>query len=217
MWRLGDIRGTDGKRRGDYGGHAPEAVGRHGAVGRCAALTSAAAAETIPLPDAGASAQGRGRLRQPSRPAKRPVRQNPAGLAAGLRSLFHLDKQPEAPAAPAATTTVAFTPTQRTQIDKVSAYLSSVQQMVGQFRPGRARRQPRQGRILYPEARQDPLRVRPAEPGRDHRRRPIGGGARPQARNAGSLSALADTRCGFCFPTGSTSCERHQCRGGARR
>jgi outer membrane lipoprotein-sorting protein len=52
-------------------------------------------------------------------------------LASGLRSLFKLDKQPEAP--PPATTMTAFTPAQRAQVDKVSSYLSSVQQMVGHF------------------------------------------------------------------------------------
>ena len=92
-----------------------------------AALTSVAAAETIPLPTTaplpkeGAAA--------PAANAQSGV----SGLASGLKSLFHLDMQPEAPAAPAATTTVALNPAQRTQIDKVSTYLSSVQQLVGNF------------------------------------------------------------------------------------
>src|SRR6516165_11803731 len=59
--------------------------------------------------------------------------QNPVeGLANGLRSLFNLDKPPGAPAA-TATTTTAFSPAQRAQVDKVSAYLSGVQQMTGNF------------------------------------------------------------------------------------
>jgi outer membrane lipoprotein-sorting protein len=49
----------------------------------------------------------------------------------GFRSLFNLDKPPEAPPAP--TTPAAFTPAQRAHIDKVSAHLSSVQQLIGNF------------------------------------------------------------------------------------
>ena len=89
-----------------------------------------AAAETIPLPKA--APQPKEGAAPPS-PAASAQPQNPvSGLASGLRSLFNLDKQPEAPP-PAATTTTAFTPAQRAQVDKVSAYLSSVQQMVGHF------------------------------------------------------------------------------------
>ena len=95
-----------------------------------AALTSVAAAETIPLPTpAPLPKEGAAPAAKPATNAQSGV----SGLAAGLKSLFHLDKQPEAPAAPAATTTVALNPTQRTQIDKVSTYLSSVQQLVGNF------------------------------------------------------------------------------------
>jgi outer membrane lipoprotein-sorting protein len=53
-------------------------------------------------------------------------------LAAGFKSLFHLDREPEPAAAPPSTTT-GFNATQRTQVDKVSAYLSSIQQLVGDF------------------------------------------------------------------------------------
>jgi len=92
-----------------------------------AALTSVAAAETVPLPTpAPLPKEGA------APPAARPSANEQSGLggiAAGLKSLFHLDKQPEAPAAPAPTTAVALNPTQRTQIDKVSAYLSGVQQL----------------------------------------------------------------------------------------
>src|SRR6266480_6584898 len=55
-----------------------------------------------------------------------------SGLAAGVRSLFHLDKEPEASPTPV-TTTAGFTPAQRAQVDKVSAYLSSMQQLIGDF------------------------------------------------------------------------------------
>jgi outer membrane lipoprotein-sorting protein len=96
-----------------------------------AALTSVAAAETIPLPTP-APLPKEGAAAPAAKPATN-AQSGVSGLAAGLKSLFHLDKQPEAPAAPAATTTVALNPTQRTQIDKVSTYLSSVQQLVGNF------------------------------------------------------------------------------------
>src|SRR6476620_12450453 len=95
-----------------------------------AALTSVAAAETIPLPTpAPLPKEGAATAAKPATNAQSGV----SGLAAGLKSLFHLDKQPEPPPAPAATTTVALNPTQRTQIDKISSYLSSVQQRVGTF------------------------------------------------------------------------------------
>jgi outer membrane lipoprotein-sorting protein len=87
------------------------------------AVTSTAFAETIPLPT----------------PAPYPKEGTPPGAAAapgsglisGIRSLFNLDKPPESP--PAVTSATAFTPAQRAQVDKVSAYLSSVQQLAGQF------------------------------------------------------------------------------------
>ena len=96
-----------------------------------AALTSVAAAETIPLPTP-APLPKEGVAAPAAKPATN-AQSGVGGIAAGLKSLFHLDKQPEPPPAPAATTTVALNPTQRTQIDKISAYLSSVQQLVGNF------------------------------------------------------------------------------------
>src|ERR1700704_3239587 len=96
-----------------------------------AALTSVASAETIPLPTP-APLPKEGAAAPAAKPATN-AQSGVGGIAAGLKSLFHLDKHPEAPAAPAATTTVALNPTQRTQIDKVSTYLSSVQQLVGNF------------------------------------------------------------------------------------
>ena len=93
-----------------------------------AALPAVVIADTIPLPTPAP-------LPKEGAPARPSATANPAdsGLVAGFKSLFHLDKQPEPPPAPAATTTVALNPTQRTQIDKVSTYLSSVQQLVGNF------------------------------------------------------------------------------------
>ena len=86
------------------------------------ALTSASA-EPIPLPT----------------PAPLPkegasTRTGTAAQAAGsgLKSLFHLEREPEAAATPSSTTT-GFNSAQRTQVDKVSAYLSSIQQLVGDF------------------------------------------------------------------------------------
>jgi outer membrane lipoprotein-sorting protein len=92
-----------------------------------AALT-AATAETIPLPiPAPLPKEGAA-----TAPRQAPTAQSgTSGLAAGLKSLFHLDKEPEAP--PPVPTTAAITPAQRTQVDKASAYLSSLQQLVGNF------------------------------------------------------------------------------------
>ena len=92
-----------------------------------AALT-AATAETIPLPiPAPLPKEGAAPA-----PKQAPAAQSgTSGLAAGLKSLFHLDKEPEAP--PPVPTTAAITPAQRTQVDKASAYLSSLQQLVGNF------------------------------------------------------------------------------------
>ena len=80
-----------------------------------------AAAETVPLP--GAPPQPKQGAPRPNQPATTAAAQpqNPlSDLASGLRSLFHPD-------------TAAFTAAQRAQIDKTSAYLSSVQQMHGHF------------------------------------------------------------------------------------
>ena len=76
-------------------------------------------AETLP----GAPPQPKQGAPRPNQPATTAAAQpqNPVSdLASGLRSLFHLD-------------TSAFTPAQRAQVDKTSAYLSSVQQMQGHF------------------------------------------------------------------------------------
>jgi len=90
------------------------------------ALSELAIAETIPLPTpAPLPKEGAAPPTRPAASAPSPV----SGLAAGLRSLFNLDKEAEAPPA----TTAAFNPTQRAQVDKVSSYLSSVAQMAGNF------------------------------------------------------------------------------------
>jgi outer membrane lipoprotein-sorting protein len=93
------------------------------------ALTRAGMAETVPLPRAAP---------QPKEgiPPAAAAPQNPVeGLAAGLRSLFRLDKdeQPGGASPAAAIAPGGFNPAQRAQVDKVSAYLSSVQQLVGNF------------------------------------------------------------------------------------
>ena len=93
------------------------------------ALGGAASAETIPLPTPaplpkeGAPSSTR---------AGTPAQPGGSGIAAGFKSLFHLDKEPEPPATPA-TTTAGFNAAQRAQVDKVSAYLSSMQQLIGDF------------------------------------------------------------------------------------
>jgi outer membrane lipoprotein-sorting protein len=81
-------------------------------------------AETIPLP-VPAPLPKEGAPPQQSRPAA-VVASPVSGLAAGLRSLFNLDRDNPA-------TGSAFNPAQRAQVDRVSAYLSNVQQMVGNF------------------------------------------------------------------------------------
>ena len=87
---------------------------------------SAANAEPVPLPT-------------PAPLPKEGMPPPPAaaqGPLSGLKSLFNWNRpaEPEAPAAaPTTTTTATFNPTQRAQVDKVSQYLSSVQQLSGNF------------------------------------------------------------------------------------
>jgi outer membrane lipoprotein-sorting protein len=92
-------------------------------------LAAAALAEPVPLP---APAP----LPKEGAAAQRPAAQSgPTSIVSGIKSLFNLDKQPEppAPTAAAVSNPASFTPAQRTQVDKVSGYLSSVQQLVGTF------------------------------------------------------------------------------------
>jgi outer membrane lipoprotein-sorting protein len=93
------------------------------------ALLAPASAETIPLPTPAPLPK------EGAPPPGKPAASAPSGgLAAGIKSLFHLDQKPPEAAAPAAVTpTASFNATQRAQVDKVSAYLSSVQQLVGNF------------------------------------------------------------------------------------
>lgn len=100
-------------------------------LGMSAAI-STATAETIPLPTP-APLPKEGALPASSARPGSTAKPGISGLAAGFRSLFNLDPKPE-PSAPATTaTTAAFNPSQRAHVDKVSAYLSSVQQLVGNF------------------------------------------------------------------------------------
>src|SRR2546426_12496880 len=95
-------------------------------------LGSAALAETIPLPTP-APLRKEGKVSQPAaRPAPAQPTNPISSLAAGLKSLFHLDQdQPEQPSAAGVPMAPGgFTAAQRAQVDKVSAYLSSVQQLV---------------------------------------------------------------------------------------
>jgi outer membrane lipoprotein-sorting protein len=85
---------------------------------------SAASAESVPLPTP-APLPKEGVMPPPPAAAEGPF--------SGLKSLFNLNR-PAEPAAPATTTTTAaFNPSQRAQADKVSQYLSSVQQLTGKF------------------------------------------------------------------------------------
>ena len=86
----------------------------------------------------------------------------------------------------------ASTRNQRALVDRVSAYLSSVQQWSAiSSRSAPTAAAPRASSII-----QKPGRVRfdydPPSPIDIDRRRPVGGGARPQARDPGPLSAVAD-------------------------
>jgi outer membrane lipoprotein-sorting protein len=87
----------------------------------------AASADPIPLPmPAPLPKEG---VASPSRSG---TTAKSGGVASGIRSLFHLDKEPETAATPA-TTTTGFTAAQRAQVDKVSAYLTNMQQLIGNF------------------------------------------------------------------------------------
>jgi outer membrane lipoprotein-sorting protein len=99
------------------------------------ALGWAASAEPIPLPTPAPLPKEKGAATsKPAAPAQsaKPAQSATSGLAAGVRSLFHLDKDTEPPTTPV-TTSASFTPSQRAQVDKVSAYLSSMQQLIGDF------------------------------------------------------------------------------------
>jgi len=92
------------------------------------ALGWAARAETIPLPTPAPLPKETG---SPSKSGTA-AQSGSSGLAAGVKSLFHLDREPASSATPV-TTTTGFNAGQRAQVDKVSAYLSSIPQLVGNF------------------------------------------------------------------------------------
>ncbi|TMJ99548.1 MAG: outer membrane lipoprotein carrier protein LolA, partial [Alphaproteobacteria bacterium] len=93
------------------------------------ALGWAARAETVPLPTPAPLPKETGSSSSKSGTA---AQSGGSGLAAGVKSLFHLDRQPET-SATAVTTSTGFNASQRAQVDKVSTYLSNVQQLVGDF------------------------------------------------------------------------------------
>jgi outer membrane lipoprotein-sorting protein len=79
----------------------------------------------VPLPTPAPQPKERGSAPPP--PSAQPAQQAPSpgfNPLSGLKSLFNLDKQPDAS---------AFTAKQRAQVDKVSQYLSSVHQLIGNF------------------------------------------------------------------------------------
>ena len=101
--------------------------------------TSAAIAETVPLPIP-APLPKEGARRRPARRHARPPRfqprpaapAQPSGFLEGVKSLFSPSRPAEAPAA-TGSTTAEFNADQRALVDKVSHYLSSVQQLSGKF------------------------------------------------------------------------------------
>ena len=93
-------------------------------------LIASSMAQTVPLPTPAPHPKQAAPSAAPARPAA-PAQDPVSSLASGIRSLFNLDKQPEA--APPAMTTTAFSPAQRAQVDKVSTYLSSMHQLAGNF------------------------------------------------------------------------------------
>jgi outer membrane lipoprotein-sorting protein len=104
--------------------------------------TSAAMAETVPLPipaplpkERGPAATGQAQRPTAQVPTTAPAApaQQPSGFLEGVKSLFTPSRPPEAPAATGSTTTAEYSAVQRAQADKVSQYLSNVQQMSGKF------------------------------------------------------------------------------------
>ena len=93
-------------------------------------LSTTSFADTVPLPKRAPQAKESAAPQAAQKPAAAP--QSPAeALTSTFRSLFHLDKDPEPPAA--TTNPGSLTQSQRAQVDRVSAYLSSVQNLVGNF------------------------------------------------------------------------------------
>ena len=204
------------------------AVGRQLCIGLIGGLTGPASAQQVPLPTPAPQprnvAAARRRRRHPgARPGAQaqppPSRGSPAFLRGGL----NVARQPRPPR-PTSTPSSARWSTRSAQ------YLSRVHIMSGNFAQVGADGRRCQRQFLHSEAGQGPLRVRPAEPDRHHRRRPFGGRARPQAGDAGPLSAVADAA---ALPAGRphrpdarhqrrrraspTTCSSRRGRGEARR
>jgi outer membrane lipoprotein-sorting protein len=103
--------------------------------------TSAAMAETVPLPipaplpkERGPAATGQAQRPTAQVPTTAPApAPQPSGFLEGVKSLFSPSRPAEAPAATGSTTTAEYSAVQRAQADKVSQYLSGVQQMSGKF------------------------------------------------------------------------------------
>jgi outer membrane lipoprotein-sorting protein len=90
-----------------------------------AVSASMATAETVPLPTPAP-------LPKEGVPPRQSAQSGGGGLLDKLQSLLpNFDKQTEAP--PASATVTSFNATQRAQVDKISAYLTSVQQLMGNF------------------------------------------------------------------------------------
>jgi outer membrane lipoprotein-sorting protein len=90
-----------------------------------AVSASMATAETVPLPTPAP-------LPKEGVPPRQSAQSGGGGLLDKLQSLLpNFEKPTEAP--PASTTVTSFNATQRAQVDKISAYLTSVQQLMGNF------------------------------------------------------------------------------------
>ncbi|HKA78949.1 MAG TPA: outer membrane lipoprotein carrier protein LolA [Xanthobacteraceae bacterium] len=89
------------------------------------AAISMAVAETIPLPTPAP-------LPKEGVPPKQSA-QSGGGFLDSLKKLFDPEKQPTPPAATAPPAATSFNATQRAQVDKISAYLTNVQQLAGNF------------------------------------------------------------------------------------
>ena len=213
-WRIDEPRNRHSRRLVDDRGikgqaeHDMERAARRSRTAVLAALLSglalarriraAAPAQSVPLPvpapqpktyDRPAAQAPRRRSRsrpapqQPQQP-RRPQQQQ----SGGFPSIF--PKPPNLFGSSGETTAFDATaarprrPRQRLSVQRAPA--------ARRLRPGRPRRRQVGGRVLPAEARHGPLRLQPAEPDRADRRRPVGGGARPQARDPGPLSAVAD-------------------------
>ena len=168
-----------------------------------------AAAETIPLPNPRPHIQPpadhrhgrRPPARKPARDgARRPAQAAPAPAAQPPNPISN----PFAALLGRPGSTTALNPEQRAVIDRVDNYLSNTQILSGNFvqvGPDGGRTQ---GEFLHPQAGQSALRLRRAEPDRHHRRRPVGGGARPAGWRRRTSIRCRRRRCAFCCPTMST-------------